>query len=608
VKLTLGLAALAALLVPAFAQDAFHLKDGDRVVFYGDSITDQRLYTTFIETYAVTRFPQRKIVFVHSGWGGDRVTGGGGGGILPRLARDVAAYRPNVVTIMLGMNDGRYRKFDQQIFDIYSSGYKQIVKRLKTDLKDVRITAIQPSPYDDVTRAPTFEGGYNATLLRYSDFIRELAQAETLTVADLNRPVVAMLEKAKAANSELAQKIIPDRVHPGAAGHLIMAEQLLKAWNAPAVVSAVELDAAARKSVKTENATVSELSFARGVSWRETDGALPMALDATDAVFGLTLDSSDFMDAMNRQSLKVSGLAAGKYTLRIDGSEVGTFAAADLAAGVNLAKYRTPMWGQAAQVHALTLKHNAIHFARWRSVQVPLEYDKLGSTVPAMDALDAVENDLIAQQRAMAQPVAHTFELVPGDSAFKSAFNGQDLTGWHISQVNHHGKTEGWKVASGAITGTQDRPGHGGILLTDKKYKNFEVTLELNPDYGCDSGLFLRSNEEGDAYQVLIDYLDGGAIGGIYGEGLKDVKGFTPNWREVWKNGTWNTLRARIEGDIPHIQVWMNGVKITDWTDTANHMTNGATEGMVAVQVHMGNRWVPGGQHRFRNISIRELP
>ena len=55
------------------------LKDGDRVVFYGDSITDQRLYTTFAETFAVTRFPKVNVTFVHSGWGGDRVTGGGGG-------------------------------------------------------------------------------------------------------------------------------------------------------------------------------------------------------------------------------------------------------------------------------------------------------------------------------------------------------------------------------------------------------------------------------------------------------------------------------------------------------------------------------------------------
>lgn len=108
---------LSSFLGPLLAQD-FHLKNGDRVVFFGDSITDQRLYTTFTETFVLTRFPDRKIAFTHSGWGGDRVTGGAGGGIAQRLDRDVFPYQPTVVTIMLGMNDGRVRAFDQQIFDI----------------------------------------------------------------------------------------------------------------------------------------------------------------------------------------------------------------------------------------------------------------------------------------------------------------------------------------------------------------------------------------------------------------------------------------------------------------------------------------------------------
>ena len=107
-------AALLALAGAAHAQGPakpFQLVNGDRVVFYGDSITDQRLYTTMVENYVVTRFPRLNVSFVHSGWGGDRVSGGGGGPIDVRLQRDVFAYKPTVMTVMLGMNDGGYQGF-----------------------------------------------------------------------------------------------------------------------------------------------------------------------------------------------------------------------------------------------------------------------------------------------------------------------------------------------------------------------------------------------------------------------------------------------------------------------------------------------------------------
>jgi hypothetical protein len=194
-------------------------------------------------------------------------------------------------------------------------------------------------------------------------------------------------------------------------------------------------------------------------------------------------------------------------------------------------------------------------------------------------------------------------------AGFTSLLDGQKLAAWHVSKTNSHGSTPDWHIDGGSLIGAQNPAGKGGILLTNQRYGDVEVYLELMPDYGCDGGLFLRSDEAGNAYQVMLDYLPGGSMGGIYGEGLKDVTR-TPSdgWQQHWKADTWNTLRARIENAVPHIQVWLNEHQITDWTDTANHATGGSATGMIALQVHAGDRWKPGGVHRFRAVAVKELP
>jgi lysophospholipase L1-like esterase len=396
------------------AQADFALKPNDRVVFYGDSITEQRLYTTFVETYALTRFPKLPVTFVHSGWGGDRVTGGGGGPIEVRMQRDILAYKPTVMTMMLGMNDAGYRAFDQGLFNTYTTGYERILDTVQQGAPGVRFTVIQPSPYDDVTRPPGFPGGYNATLLRYSDFIKDTAAKRNLGLADLNTPVVAMLQKANATDPALAQKILPDRVHPGPAGHLIMAEALLKAWGATATVSDVAIDARAKKVTKEENTKVSDLQSGKTVSWTQSDNALPFPLDTSDPAVALAIKSSDFVESLDQQPLKVTGLEAPRYTLTIDGAEVGDFSREQLAQGINLATLPTPMFDQAKAVHRLTLKHNDQHSTRWRTFQVPLATHSpavQASLPPLLTALDEEEAQTVALQRATAQPKPHRFEL-----------------------------------------------------------------------------------------------------------------------------------------------------------------------------------------------------
>jgi hypothetical protein len=90
-----------------------------------------------------------------------------------------------------------------------------------------------------------------------------------------------------------------------------------------------------------------------------------MPFDMTDPVVALVVKLSD-VDSLDQQLLKVHGLRASSYILRIDGTEVGIWTREQLEAGINLALLPTPMLEQSMSVHALTLQHNRIHFARWR--------------------------------------------------------------------------------------------------------------------------------------------------------------------------------------------------------------------------------------------------
>jgi lysophospholipase L1-like esterase len=267
----------------------FYLHPNDTVVFYGDSITDQRLYTTYVETFVVTRYPKLPVRFVHSGWGGDRVTGGGGGPIDDRLKRDVLTYKPTVMTIMLGMNDGRYRAFDDETFHIFADGYEHIFKSMKDAVPNLRITLIDPSPYDDVTRAPMFLGGYNAVLLKYGEYLRTLAERNHLDFADLNTRLVKTLERANASDPANAQKIVPDRVHPHRSGHLMMAASLLEAWGVSPVISRVEIDAASAQIKDAVNTSVSDLNTKGFIRWTQKDEALPMPVPMNDPLMALAV-------------------------------------------------------------------------------------------------------------------------------------------------------------------------------------------------------------------------------------------------------------------------------------------------------------------------------
>ena len=238
------------------------------------------------------------------------------------------------------------------------------------------------------------------------------------------------------------------------------------------------------------------------------------------------------------------------------------------------------------------------------------------------------------------------------EAGFVPVFDGKTLAGWHKNPEKiGHGTGGRWTVENGVIAGEQDPPGsgNGGILLTDKTYGDFELMIDMKPDWGVCSGLFVRSNNRGQCFQMMVDYHDNGNVGHIYGEGTggfntrtfdifgkyndkKELLGLTTKptktvppkaftisgneWVSAWRVGDWNTARLRVVGSPPQITTWINGRKVNEFNgqtfpgkgyDKAGITKLLGSEGRVAVQVHGGTGWPNGAKCRWRNVYIRQL-
>ena len=360
--LALGIGRLAEGAPPAEADQAAALRpfeSGDVVCFVGDSITQGRKWHRYIYDFYVTRFPDRRLLFVNAGISGDSATGA-----VLRLDRDILVHRPTAAAIMLGMNDVRREHYQaglehdaaalaarKQALGIFRD---EMIK-LSTGLRKHgvrRLIYVTPSPYDQtaVLKAPILFG-VNDALGRCGEIDRELARQFGGGWVDFNGPMTALNRLEQQTNATYSL-IGFDRVHPGPEGQLVMAYLFLKAQQAPGLVSRVAVDAGRKAVRESLNARVTDLVFdGDALAFTLLEGALPWPIEreARQALSRVPLEQD-----LNREELEVDGLPAGSYALSIDGTSVTNFTAEALGRGINLAlRAETPQFRQAQEVLAL---------------------------------------------------------------------------------------------------------------------------------------------------------------------------------------------------------------------------------------------------------------
>ncbi|MEY2598517.1 MAG: hypothetical protein RLZZ142_776 [Verrucomicrobiota bacterium] len=307
-----------------------------------------------MEDFCYTRYPNKRIHFHNAGVSGDSARHA-----LERFEEDVAAYKPKAVSILLGMNDGRYRPFDQAIFDTYQAGMTALLDRISAtgalaipitptmhDARAARLASKAEEPRD------TF---YNGVLSLFGSWLREMAYQRGLGFADMYSPLNQItLEQRR---SDPRWTMIKDAVHPGPVGQFVMAAALVEDAFPKSEVGSITLQLLSGSwSASSPNAQVSDVSGGTTPAFTVTYPSLPWVVPP-DAAEGYQLVHAGHR--MSVEKFAVQNLPPGSYLVKVDGTEIGTWNESALARGIETEEIpATPQYQQALQVAQINKRRN----------------------------------------------------------------------------------------------------------------------------------------------------------------------------------------------------------------------------------------------------------
>lgn len=357
----------------AKGQQVLPFKNGDKIAFVGNSITDGGHYHSYIWLYYMTHFPNMRISIVNAGIGGDVCKQ-----MLERLNDEVFSKKPTVMTFTFGMNDTGYQYYTPAKADSAyaakvgeSLKYFKLVEAELNKHPEIKKIMLASPPYDETSKikfAPFIKK--NAAILRIIDEQQKAARRNNWGFVDFNTPMLLINQRGQQTDSTFTMEA-PDRIHPSNDGQMVMAYVFLNAQGlAGNKVADISINAKNKKVGKSENCSLSNLTV-RGdhIAFDYLANSLPYPLDTIPGGFGRPARSQadalkliPFTDEYNQEILAVRQLnSTSTYQLKIDNIFIGKWTGADLDKGINLALITTtPEYQQALAIMHLNEERWAI--------------------------------------------------------------------------------------------------------------------------------------------------------------------------------------------------------------------------------------------------------
>lgn len=394
------------------------LKKGDRIAIVGDSITEQKEYSRFIELYLLACVPELDLTTYQFGWSGEKAPG-----FANRMENDLVPWKPTVVTTCYGMNDGGYRPYTDQMGKTYEEG----IRRIQTRCKELgaRMIVGGPGAVDTETwrrHQPEADLFYNETLSTLGEIAARLASENGFAYANLHPLMMAVMQESKAALGKDYPVCGGDGVHAGPNGHLVMAYAFLKAMGLDGDIGTISVDmsgnatgtaghrvlSATNGTVKIESTRYPFCFFGREKAPDTTRSILPFL---------------PFNRDLNRFMLVVKNLPGSEADVTW-GTATKTFSKTDLAAGINLADefldnpfvapFRTldRIVADKQYRETRTIKGIITHFRNW-NIDFSEDAEVAEAIVMQRRKLMERNSQDAVRAREAVRPVTHTIQIAP---------------------------------------------------------------------------------------------------------------------------------------------------------------------------------------------------